>query len=184
MFSSKNFLWWQTGAHRPYFCSSFFIPTLTINLKACSHLFSLNSHANVCVWARVQIKSCALKNASVHVFLQKCSLWISQKQQQGKWGVKVSGLLRINRSSLINHPSAMCVCGDVCSSISNGPSKNVCSALVVFQLMHMFRASLQMHTSTHARGSAGLPQATSEQQIKHLCVFSRMRSKILFFRIH
>lgn len=51
---------------------------------------------------------------SVHVFLQKCSLWISQKQQQGKWGVKVSGLLRINKSSLINHPSAMCVCVQRC----------------------------------------------------------------------
>lgn len=114
----------------------------------------MSASVGVCMGLRER-RACA---QFVCALLQIGSLWISQEQQQGKWGVKVSGLLRINRNSLINHPTAtqvcVCVCVGACRCVGAYQMDllELCPALMLLQLMHMCSghpSKCHVHTHMH-----------------------------------
>lgn len=139
------------------------LSTLATKIKAPKPLCSADPSVSVLVCVQVWMyeleqEVCMCARVCVCVLLQICSLWISQKQQQGKWGVKVSGLLRINRSSLINHPTAACICVCVCVCVGvclcvgayQMDLLKLCPALMLLLLMHMCSGHL---SKCHVRSS-------------------------------
>lgn len=96
---------WPSLLSSSVFSSKFW--TLANKAPLKPHCFCLCEHK--CQYTRVLVCPGVPVCLRVHICLlvHICSMWISQEQQQGKWAVKVSGLLRINRNSLINHPAAL-----------------------------------------------------------------------------